>query len=121
MTEVKLKRVYDESSKSDGYRVLVDRLWPRGMKKENLKYDLWAKDITPSPDLRTWFHQDVEGRWDKFSSGYMLELNKSNEATKFVDEIKNKPIVTLLYAAKDIKHAHVKVLKEYIERKLSEK
>ena len=59
MTQVNIKRVYDEPSEQDGYRVLVDRLWPRGMKREYLKYDYWAKEVTPSNDLRKWFHADV--------------------------------------------------------------
>ena len=63
MTQVNIKRVYDEPSEQDGYRVLVDRLWPRGMKREYLKYDYWAKEVTPSNDLRKWFHADVEKRW----------------------------------------------------------
>ena len=63
MTQVNIKRVYDEPSEQDGCRVLVDRLWPRGMKREYLKYDYWAKEVTPSNDLRKWFHADVEKRW----------------------------------------------------------
>lgn len=63
MTEIKIKRVYEDPSDTDGYRVLVDRLWPRGMKKEHLKYDYWAKELTPSSDLRKWFHDDVPGHW----------------------------------------------------------
>ena len=59
MTQVNIKRVYDEPSEQDGYRVLVDRLWPRGMKREYLKYDYWAKEVTPSNDLRKWFHADI--------------------------------------------------------------
>lgn len=66
MTQVNIKRVYDEPSEQDGYRVLVDRLWPRGMKREYLKYDYWAKEVTPSNDLRKWFHADIEKRWGGF-------------------------------------------------------
>lgn len=66
MTQVNIKRVYDEPSEQDGYRVLVDRLWPRGMKREYLKYDYWAKEVTPSNDLRKWFHADIEKRWGDF-------------------------------------------------------
>lgn len=58
MTQIRIKRVYEEPDATDGYRVLVDRLWPRGIKKEHLKYDVWEKDITPSPELRKWFHED---------------------------------------------------------------
>lgn len=70
MTQVNIKRVYDEPSEQDGYRVLVDRLWPRGMKREYLKYDYWAKEVTPSNDLRKWFHADVEKKMGGFC-GYV--------------------------------------------------
>ena len=66
MIQVRIKRVYEDFSETDGYRVLVDKLWPRGMKKEWLKYDYWAKDITPSPTLRKWFHEDIPGHWGDF-------------------------------------------------------
>lgn len=71
MTQVNIKRVYDEPSEQDGYRVLVDRLWPRGMKREYLKYDYWAKEVTPSNDLRKWFHADIEKRWGTFADMYL--------------------------------------------------
>ena len=77
MTQVNIKRVYDEPSEQDGYRVLVDRLWPRGMKREYLKYDYWAKEVTPSNDLRKWFHADVEKRWGAFADMYQKELKES--------------------------------------------
>lgn len=64
MTQIRIKRVYEDPDAADGYRVLVDRLWPRGMKKEHLKYDAWEKDITPSPELRKWFHEDQAGHWE---------------------------------------------------------
>ena len=67
MTQINIKRVYETPSSNDGYRVLVDRLWPRGMKREYLKYDYWAKELTPSNDLRKWFHADVEKRWPRYS------------------------------------------------------
>lgn len=67
MTQINIKRVYETPSSNDGYRVLVDRLWPRGMKREYLKYDYWAKELTPSNDLRKWFHADVEKRWGAFA------------------------------------------------------
>ena len=80
MTQVNIKRVYDEPSEQDGYRVLVDRLWPRGMKREYLKYDYWAKEVTPSNDLRKWFHADVEKRWGAFADMYQKELKESDAA-----------------------------------------
>ncbi len=93
MTQIKLKRVYGNYSENDGYRVLVDRLWPRGMKKEHLHYDLWAKDITPSPAIRKWFHEDVENRWTGFVELYQKELDESEAVKKFVDLIKDKDII----------------------------
>ena len=66
MVQVRIKRVYEDFSETDGYRVLVDKLWPRGIKKEWLKYDYWAKDITPSAALRRWFHEDIPGHWNDF-------------------------------------------------------
>ena len=89
MTQVNIKRVYDEPSEQDGYRVLVDRLWPRGMKREYLKYDYWAKEVTPSNDLRKWFHADVEKRWGAFADMYQKELKESDAAKAFIDKIKS--------------------------------
>ncbi len=74
MIQVRIKRVYEDFSETDGYRVLVDKLWPRGMKKEWLKYDYWAKDITPSPTLRKWFHEDIPGHWGDFVTQYLLSV-----------------------------------------------
>lgn len=87
MTQVNIKRVYDEPSEQDGYRVLVDRLWPRGMKREYLKYDYWAKEVTPSNDLRKWFHADVE-KDGGFADMYQKELKESDAAKAFIDKIK---------------------------------
>lgn len=115
MTQIKLKRIYEDPDSSDGYRIFVDRLWPRGMKKEAIHYDLWQKTITPSSELRTWFHQAPDERWDEFSSLYKKELNTSDEVKKFVEEIKQHPVITLLYAAKSPNHNHALVLKEYLE------
>ena len=77
MIQIKIKRVYDDPEPGDGYRVLVDRLWPRGIKKACLSYDEWAKEITPSPGLRTWFHDDISRHWEEFTSMYKEELEHS--------------------------------------------
>ena len=83
MTKIKIKRVYEPTpSDTDGYRVLVDRLWPRGMKKEHLKYDYWAKELTPSSDLRKWFHDDVPGHWKEFAEMYRKELETSDKTSE---------------------------------------
>lgn len=119
MTQIKLKRVYDDYSKSDGFRVLVDKLWPRGIKKEHLHYDLWEKGITPSTPLRKWFHEDSENRWDEFSKKYYQELSSSQSVKEFADTIKSKDIVTLLFASKEPEHNHAKVLKAYLDKLLA--
>lgn len=116
MVQINVKRVYEDYSKSDGFRVLVDRLWPRGMKKEHLHYDLWAKGITPSSELREWFHQDPENRWKEFAKSYEKELSESEEVKDFVDQIKDKKVITLLYASKEPEHNHAKILKAYLDK-----
>ncbi|MDR2921264.1 MAG: DUF488 family protein [Tannerella sp.] len=118
MTKIQIKRVYDPDSKADGFRVLVDKLWPRGVKKENLHYDYWAKEIAPSTALRQWFHQDQGKHWTEFREKYIHELNESPDAGHFLDEIKRKEIVTLLYASKNGKENHALVLQEYLTKHL---
>lgn len=115
MTQIKLKRIYEDPESSDGYRVFVDRLWPRGMKKEAVHYDLWAKDVTPSPEIREWFHQALDERWNEFAALYQKELSGSDAVKQFVEEIKKYPVVTLLYAAKSPDHNHALILKKYLE------
>lgn len=119
MTQILLKRVYEEDAPEDGFRILVDRLWPRGFKKETLKMDLWAKAATPSSDLRKWYHQDPECRWDKFSLLYLKELKDSSEAVKLAETLKKHSVVTLLYASKGIEHNHAQVLQAYLDTLLN--
>lgn len=119
MIQIRIKRVYDNPEIGDGYRVLVDRLWPRGMKKEYLKYDLWAKNITPSTSLRKWFHEDINGRWDDFVIMYQKELSESSEMATFIEQIKKYPVVTLLFASKEIAHNHARILQGYIENEIN--
>lgn len=118
MTQIKIKRVYEEPAETDGYRVLVDRLWPRGVKKENLKYDVWEKDITPSPDLRKWFHGDISERWKEFTAMYEKELEDSAAMKAFLAEIASYKVVTLLYASKEPVYNHARILQQYLERHL---
>lgn len=120
MTEIKLKRVYADYEESDGFRVLVDKLWPRGIKKEYLKLDLWAKDITPSTELRKWFHEDQEGRFEKFAELYTDELKHSEAVVHFIEGIKKYDTVTLLFASKNTEQNHAIVLKKYLDSKLKE-
>ena len=114
MNNIYLKRVYEPISEDDGYRVLVDRLWPRGEKKEDLKYNIWAKDIAPSTDLREWFHEDEIGRWNSFKNKYMLELENSTAAKELKNELKKHSIVTLLYSSKNKEMNNAIVVKEFL-------
>lgn len=120
MVQVRIKRVYDDYSEADGYRVLVDKLWPRGIRKEWLKYDYWAKGVTPSTALRKWFHEDSEGHWNEFVELYQKELEASPEVADFLLHIKPYPVVTLLYASKEPVHNHARILRDYLETHLKE-
>ncbi len=118
MTKVNIKRVYEEPKKSDGFRVLVDKLWPRGVKKENLPYDLWAKDITPSTELREWFHEDEDGHWKEFRKKYTKELKTNPGMKAFLEQAKGKKTITLLYASKNAAENHALILQEFLEKAL---
>lgn len=118
MPTIKTKRVYEKEAKTDGCRVLVDRLWPRGVKKESLHYDLWEKDVTPSSDLRKWYHEDLAGHWSEFAKKYRKELEKSDAVKAFLEKIKTEKTVTLLYAAKDETQNHALILQKFLESKL---
>ena len=119
MNQIKLKRVYELAEESDGFRVLVDRLWPRGIKKENLLYDLWEKDITPSNQLRSWFHVDPTNRWQEFRGLYTQELEHSKSMGNFIQEIQKHPVVTFLFASKNTTHTHAMVLKDFVEHRMA--
>jgi uncharacterized protein YeaO (DUF488 family) len=114
---IKVKRIYEEPSPSDGFRILVDGLWPRGLSKDEARIDLWLKEISPSDKLRKWFSHDPK-KWQGFKSKYKGELEKK---TALVQEIKKiereKKIVTLLYSAKDEEHNNVRVLSEILKNK----
>lgn len=118
MTQVNIKRVYDPQEKDDGFRIFVDRLWPRGIRKENLHYDLWAKDIAPASQLRQWFHSDTDGHWQEFKQRYIRQLEQSPAIDKFLDMIKAHEKVTLLYGARNTAENQALILKEFIESKL---
>lgn len=111
---IQVKRVYDAPELTDGFRILVDRLWPRGLSKEKLKMDLWIKDIAPSDDLRKWFSHDP-AKWPEFKHRYFKELDeKHKEIEQILSHVKNGT-VTLLYSAKDETHNQAAALKEYLE------
>ena len=107
--DIHIKRVYEEPEKADGYRMLVDRLWPRGIKKEDAKLNEWNKDIAPSPALRKWFDHRRD-RFDEFSRHYYEELNSKKEELHRLRAIAGKQPLTLLYAAKDTSVNHARVL-----------
>lgn len=100
MKKIKIKRIYEDASEDDGYRILVDRLWPRGVKKEDASLDEWNKDIAPSSELRKWFDHKKE-RFNKFSERYRKELLYQQEELKRIRTVAKHVRVTLLYAAKD--------------------
>ncbi|HER35501.1 MAG: DUF488 domain-containing protein [Halothiobacillaceae bacterium] len=115
MARVRTKRVYDSAERDDGYRILVDRLWPRGVKKTDLAHDDWFKDVAPSGYLRRWFGHDPD-RFESFAKRYREEL-ADNEEFERLAEIANDRPVTLLYAARDHEHNHAVVLAEALEKR----
>lgn len=115
---IALKRAYDPPKRGDGFRVLVDRLWPRGVKKDELALDLWAKELAPSSELRTWFGHDPQ-RWTEFRKRYRAEL-AAQRASAIIDAILEKAraarTVTLVFSAKDAERNQAVVLRPYFER-----
>ena len=117
---LRIKRVYDPPAPEDGLRFLVDRLHPRGVKKDALHIEAWLKDSAPSDALRKWFHQDAS-RWDEFCQRYFAELNAHPEAWSPLLEATRKGNVTLLFAARDLQHNNAAALKMYLEKYLKRK
>ncbi|MDD4969466.1 MAG: DUF488 domain-containing protein [Paludibacter sp.] len=116
--KLKIKRAYEKPEGDDGIRILVDRLWPRGLTKEKAHIDIWLKEIAPSTSLRKWFGHDP-ANWDEFRERYNLELkNNPEQIIALEEQLKNNP-VTLLYGAKDEKHNEAIVLKEFFKNKLN--
>lgn len=114
MNSIWLKRAYDEPGRSDGQRILVDRLWPRGVSKKELKLDDWIKDLAPSDDLRKWFDHDAD-KWDEFKQRYEKELDGKEEAVAKLRKRLSNGRVTLVFAAKDEEHNNAVALKLYLE------
>jgi uncharacterized protein YeaO (DUF488 family) len=116
---IKVERIYNNPRGNSTFRILVDRLWPRGLSKDKVKVDLWQKDIAPSNSLRRWFSHD-ERKWDEFKHRYFKELEKNAEfVSTIIDRAKEEPI-TLLYGAKEEKFNNAMALKEYLEEKIKE-
>ncbi len=107
---IKSKRTYEPLGDDDGYRILIDRLWPRGLSKENSHIDLWIKDIAPSTELRKWYDHDID-KWEEFEKKYRAELKSKTEFIKQILELeKEHKTITLLFSAKDTEHANANVL-----------
>jgi uncharacterized protein YeaO (DUF488 family) len=114
VAEIHLKRAYEEPSKNDGLRVLVERLWPRGLTKERAAVDLWLKDVAPSPELRKWFGHDP-ARWEQFQERYRQELWEKKDAVRLLKQKATVGSVTLVYAARDEEHNGALVLKRFLQ------
>ena len=116
---IKVERIYDNATGSDSFRILVDRLWPRGLSKDKVKVDLWQKDIAPSNTLRKWFGHD-EKKWDEFKQKYFKELDKNNDVVNTIIIFKaaqEQNSITLLYGTKEKRFNNAVALKEYLEEK----
>ena len=112
---IRLKRVYEKPAKADGYRVLVDRLWPRALKKNDAQIDEWPREIAPTAELRKWFGHDP-ARWKEFKKRYAAELDDRHEQVKRFARESQKRTITFLFGAKDARHNNAVALKDYIER-----
>lgn len=122
MGELRWKRIYDTAEEDDGFRILIDRLWPRGISKADAQLGAWARDVAPSAALRSAFHRN-ETDYKTFAESYEKELHDNDEMTEFIEEIKNKlktGNVTLLYASREPEHSQIPVLRSFIEKRLKE-
>lgn len=113
--DIRIKRAYNPAEASGGYRVLVDRLWPRGIKKELLQLDEWDKAVAPSTELRKWFGHDP-ARFDEFRARYLTELEASDEPQRLLQRAKDAKVLTLVYGAKDPLINHARILREYLSQ-----
>ena len=122
MSILKIKRIYESSDIEDGTRILVDGLWPRGISKEKAAIYKWAKEIAPSKELRNWF-KHIPERYDEFAVNYVKELEGSDEAGDFLNEVETllkTGDVTLFYSSKDQKHNNAVVLKKWLEKRMDQ-
>jgi uncharacterized protein YeaO (DUF488 family) len=111
---IQLKRVYEEPSQKDGFRILVDRLWPRGLTKARAAVDLWLRDVAPSTELRKWFGHDP-AKWKQFQVRYRKELRENKDALELLKQKSKGRTVTLVYGARDVEHNEALVLKKVLE------
>ena len=119
LSMIKIKRIYDSHREEDGVRILVDRLWPRGLTKEKAKVDLWLKEIAPSDKLRKWYAHDPQ-KWIEFKRKYFKELELKKELVNLIANREKDGYITLLYGAKEEKFNNAVALREYIEMKKKE-
>lgn len=117
-TTINIARVYADPEGHDGFRVLVDRLWPQGESHQRFHYDLWAKDVAPSTELRQWLHQNPAAEWTEFERRYLSELDANPAATELVATLRPHPLVTLLYASRDTRHNNALVLQAWLQQRL---
>lgn len=116
--KITIKRVYETPAEDDGLRILVDRLWPRGLSKEKVKADLWLKDVAPSHELRHWFHHE-SALWEEFRKRYCAELDTHQEAVQVLLKLIEKGKVTLLYSASNEEQNQAVVLRDYLQQRQS--
>jgi uncharacterized protein YeaO (DUF488 family) len=114
---IKIERIYDNPRGNNNFRILVDRLWPRGLSKDKVKVNLWQKDIAPSNSLRKWFGHDDQ-KWNEFKRRYFKELDKNVDSVKQILDKVNEGSITLLYGSKEEKFNNAVALKEYLEEKI---
>ena len=114
---IRTKRAYEPASSEDGYRVLVDRLWPRGVSKEDARLDAWMKEVAPSDDLREWFDHDPE-RWEEFGRRYREELERAGNLVQRLLDLARQGRLTLVLASKDVERSSAALLKAHLEQRL---
>ncbi|SRR5574344_475527 len=114
MTDIEIKRIYEPYADADGYRVFIDKLWPRRISKDEAHIDYWAKDLTPSTQIRKEFNHE-DDKWEKFKHDYLQELKENKNLDDFINEIKPKKKVTLLYGAKNPAHNHAITLRDFLK------
>lgn len=116
MNTIKIKRAYDPASPDDGYRIYIDRLWPQGLSHLTFHYDLWDKEISPSTELREWFHADPSTRWQGFKERYLQELEANPAFAGLKQIVASHPLVTLLYSSRNETHNNAVILQEALTK-----
>ena len=115
--KIQIKRAYDLEEPTDGFRVYIDRLWPRGLSHDTFHYDLWDKEIAPSTELREWFHADPDNRWTQFVAKYKDELKRNPAFQNLTQTIEKYPVATLLYSSHDRTHNNAVVVEELLNNR----